>query len=591
MLGGNFDAFFEQKLISNCDIKIYEFSNSNLLLTGADISDFLMERENVCVPSELPYDKVSFKLLDWAGLSSSVKEKLKKSEVIYIKFVVENVETTRSIRLHITKCKVDFFGVTAEIEAQGYLNVATSPSWLVLNKVTSNEAHISPYYASVAETYQKFYLSQGMSVMIAQNSDVAGKYIDNYSINVSFDFDNITDGLDEYEDENDRTDVVALGYPYGTEELLCEVDGGLGSASYEFDEQVVITKVQWRFTNPPTNWYDATWNDTTQYAGGWDLMARRANAWRHTGSELFPYDFRFYGFKTSKYFGDNQHVIFCDFLFDNDTSALANIQAIARDYYSKDYVEFNCRFDPRIEPLDVVYVNNIGAIKVEYISVTYNGGFSGMVRGRKVSDEITVEPLTVNFPNDEVASYFTLTNPNDFAVIAKVYTTDGHLTEIEVSANSTATIDVYGGSTYPYIYADAVKIDIGELNEDTYITVRSKDVYSAKNDTKVVLYKSVKQPVILRNEVWADDFILDIKNPNDVAVTLNIYYSGSNNISYVIGAGNTLELWKNNASQLLLSAQEKHNGTLLDTVDCVFKTTFEGLEIYTKYVDIWEADE
>ena len=78
---------------------------------------------------------------------------------------------------------------------------------------------------------------------------------------------------------------------------------------------------------------------------------------------------------------------------------LLNARNQTRSFYAhKSKVELSCRIDPRIEPLDNVAIPNVGVVKVEKVTLKYNGGFKGSIRGRLVRNMLEdIAKPTVTF--------------------------------------------------------------------------------------------------------------------------------------------------------------------------------------------------
>ena len=170
---------------------------------------------------------------------------------------------------------------------------------------------------------------------------------------------------------------------------------------------------------------------------------------------------------------------------DYDQNEMNYAQAKIRNYYSnKRMIEFECRIDPSIEPLDYITTDGLN-YWVEEVDIDFNGGFTGRIKGRVndntyfVDAPVISEATLINENNYRIV----IDNPNDFAVVVKIYYSGGTLS-YNISANGSLLLTYGNASALSTSVQD--KID-GGLLEAVYCNFEKQDDTSQTSDNTIIL--------------------------------------------------------------------------------------------------------
>ena len=427
--GGNYDTYMAQTVIKNCDVRLYQNQNtSTYFLNKTRIVSFRMERSNEGIVSNAPNDNMVIEIINWNSLGATYKTLMTtRGSYIKVGFVMENVATTYKIVQCVKECKIDKRKNRATLTLCSPFAFMTGNNFIA--EVKYNVFAIAGGTEISAENFDSFplrslttffegvqltamSLGRGVKVPNRTTSEVyppahtqtyppynLGDYyslIDLSTTNTTITLDemNITSVIQESEDDNDRSNIKFYGLQSGTAEQFVSQYAVYSSFPYEvsidlnqFPQKVITSFLIHGHNGQPiidiSNFYYRVSNNSVFFS--------LKNASIEPPYQGSGYYFNLIGYDAkeldrSVLDNETEPYVFLTTLLNGGTK-IATAQSRTRAYYShKTFIEFDCRFDPRIEPLDNIYIAGVGTIKVEKISMTFNGAFKGHIRGRLVKN-------------------------------------------------------------------------------------------------------------------------------------------------------------------------------------------------------------
>lgn len=502
MLGNaNFDTYLSRNLISNCDVVVYENdSGGTILLNKEHIASFTMTRENESAVSFAPNDTAIIEVINWNTLSANTKYWLSQptsyafQNFVYIRFQVNGELTNEAIFFAVEKVEVDTKKWRGKITLCSPFKLKTQPFWgsypldnlgfdALPNDVTAFEhlQHIAVNTAQglVIPNYQDYYWNDYDFV-----TDINRKNID-----VVYNKLNILEDIVESEDDNDRSNITFLGIVNKEGDTLYNVTkqptiiADVPQLNFSFNyggKSFVITSAKVFITHSGS---DVT-NLFTINRGSNDISL---NCRSSSLSTSVNYQCVIKGYEVELARPSTEHYV-KSYAWLEGSAGLLSAQAKTREYYShKKYIEFNCRLDPRIEPLDNVLIDELGIIKIEKVSMTFNGGFRGSLKGRLIRGMQLLDPVLSNLQYDDNSFSFNIKNDNIEDVILHIYASDGtrHYSFF-LGAGDTITITQNNAPNLMQSFEEKAG---GSLGDDVYCYFVDDDVRQrwADSDNVIIL--------------------------------------------------------------------------------------------------------
>ena len=587
-----------------------------------NIESFSMRKTNKGVCESMPNDSVTFTIMDWESIDNDIKTYFLQNtgyNFFAVRFVVENEKTTNGHVFLLKKCEVDERRNKATITGESPYKALTGKNNLVELAILGGGFSIPdlietlPNRASIAEYVQHCAIGLGKGVKQASidftsTPQLANEFVDLVSgFSLALDTKNIYD-YKKYLDEEDRSDVTYYGMVSSGSQTIVGSDYYDVTSAFEkptisksFAQQVSVldfnaVRQQGGSTYNVKNSYELHKRLGIALFGDQHLsfvaVAEYISLSASIGSRYIV-DFLGYTNLSFNVPDTNKYYIKCQSLM-NSSAQLAVAQTNTRVYYScRNYYECECRIDPRIEPLDKVYVDKVGTVAVEDVEINFNGGFRGNFKGRIVGQPM--QPVTIpDYGDDNDFDLVHIHNPNNFQVSAVIHLSTGQLDTYNINANS--TVIVWTDSDNRAMQQEKGRMMNGTLTTDTYVETKMANEPSVVVEEKTVVFYALKAPVITRN-IYNNtgQFAVDIKNPNNCDVKLYVEYSDGT-LEFDVPANSTISLTQANAGVLTDSAKEKATSDLFDTVDCNFIYNYPNTNAgvayaqNTNWVIIWEAD-
>lgn len=437
MLGGtNYYTYMGYDVIKNCDVRVFpNTTGSTYFLYKANIISFRMERTNNGIIDQAPNDNVVIEIANWTSISSTYRDiMLTKGAYLKIAFVVENTQTDYCIVECVKDCKVNKRKNTATLTLQSPFALMSGYNFVAEVKGYIQDRSSFPFVEETFDNYDSFPLrvkttffesvqiasiSKGQSARIKKvaynavyppdhkTTQPAFNQKDYYELvgltgttsDLSINVKSITSDISESIDENDRSNIYFFGLKTGTRDQLCNEYMEVGSnpnypnelvLEFKFGEnQYVITDFHVNITHAGTEYTDEFYYRISN--NSFFAIAKNSSQWQ--GYSFYG---SVYGYKAEELTQEEKEAILDgqDYVYTfspallNGGTKLATAQANARSYYGKrTYIEFDCRLDPRIEPMDVINVSGVGRIRVEKVTMQFNGAFKGHIKGRLVYAE------------------------------------------------------------------------------------------------------------------------------------------------------------------------------------------------------------
>lgn len=585
----NWESYFKQLVIRNCDLKIYDnnYPTKNLLINKTNIQSFSLSHVNSFVCENLPVLDGEVVISDWDKLSYAVRKRFypynpdnpNSPQYFNISFVVENDESN-TFQCLIRKIKVDkdektakvYFGLNTltmskqsssgryyddyprgDIYSQCETNVWTRKSMSMTNKLSHSE-----YLRNIAISTMKGVTYNGVF-----------KIYDINTIDGSYHSKNIYDDYEIDIDDSQKNNLIVYGIEQRTSQLIIHqnnihtnrydvfnvkfdksyvVDGyTVSSSAYGtiYDYDVYISAVGLTFyprprkTNPPHS-YDG--NIVNLTVTGYEAVLINPDE-----NIEVPY-IQTYG------------VV-------NGSQECLNVQAYCRSYYSnKKIISFNCRIDPTIQPLDIIdieFKDKTIRVVIEEVTINFNGGFTGSIKGR-IAEGLRSISLT------QVEDYYTVG---------------------DVFVKPTVTATYFDGTTRDVTNSATFSgFDNTSVGKQTVTVSYTENGKTATASYEITMHPA--KPVI--SGQWFDidtgTYGFDVKNNNNVACQLEIGYSDNDsnvwesvnitvpaNSTYSANAGNIEdENDRNDIGMYFYDYFEQ--GGLADSLYCHFIATVDGVD-------------
>ena len=601
--------YFNQESIQNCDICIcknllYVADLPNdALITKSNILSFSIKETNKIIPTDVPSMLATLKVIGWDDLDSDTQDYLStKGNYVKIFYCVENDYTQNAKIGVITDFKVDRknFNATITIESPFVLMDNRCDTIYGFGATPSDTDNLMPFPITLAQQYQLTALGSRLGIYIPAMGNDPDEPHYHTDLCYAFPIESVKGVQDilylknvyDWETQTDKVDksnVVVYGWKVEDEEttivngrvVMAEdttggfVDGTYYDHVYKFPytPKELYTNIRCEIK---LNLHQQSW-DLVPYHY-WDTSF--FNLSYEAGSDLYD-EFMYareylYGYKCvePEYPQNDIPYIFCSTLL-NEGAKCLDLQTKARDYWSNnELVEIDCRFDPRLECADTIYIEEIGKIVIEEYKLDFNGGFKGHIVGRKLGD-MTCNPVSIsNMLYDNVSFSFRMTNTNNRRIRADFYYGNTLITSKDLNPNIIANITQ---STLPDLMPYFVQAFDNELEDDVYITTNDYYLPNLKASTTTLLIeKSLVVPEVVDMDLTYDeDWSITIRNNNNKNLKLHVHCR-QGEVELNILANSDLELNHANADMLEDSISTYLNEQLLDDVYAYFEDVNSG---------------
>lgn len=405
--------------LKNCNVKIYT-TNDYLLLDKSNISEFNIVSRNSYVCDQIPTAECEVKVINFDSLSSTIKSYLlildDVDNYFKIKYTVNGVETS-FVRVVLKDYKISRKGDTASLTFGSPLSCLSkravnfyfgttrsntgSPASSGSNGVKFGLSRAELFPIRCLQNRQGIYYDYGSGT---QDSEFSTKSLST-TADGNFNGINVIDDFEIDSDNPDKSSIELYGAISGGNIEDIEVtftvppSGQPVGATYINNGEDFVVKgftVKTSGGGVYDNSFSVSIYNDKLYLGLLQSATRPAEGteliWtikRGTLSLKNPTD-------NSKTYIQSEGV---PTLGSSDDSTLEYV----RTYYGNNkIISFQCRIDPTLEPLDIVDIPIEGVnyrVALEEVSITFNGGFKGSIKGRIlemiVSMDFGVEPYKV----------------------------------------------------------------------------------------------------------------------------------------------------------------------------------------------------
>lgn len=478
-----FDDAFNNYLISGADLTLKDTSDSLICHNDKIVSASISYR-NSWVCKNLPNISASVRVF-WNKLSATNQNKLStKNAPVCLYYKVENKSTTEPIMLYVKNATIDYDERFATIELVDILQILTQDLMTVGTTKYKANIHISewgtyikqasnlinsfiyeydPYVINfrsdrtLAEAIQEIAINTGCAICFepAQVSNVwkmniafrqytnASRYVVYPSLNIH----NVISNAYTLADETTSVEVVSL-YNMNIEPNI--------SYSKILPTDVFYIGCNYMFsTGGSVQVYNT--NGTaigTAQCDSKGYIHFTPTSW--STAEDITVAITLNVDNIQQYVSTNNTAIISSMT--HDVSINLAIQTEAEAYYANDeYLEYNCRMNPAIIPLD-----NANGVLVEEVKLEFNGAYSGTIKGRKVKNKVLVY-ISADNPKTNYYQYDTFVKPTMTAYYndgtSEVVTNDCVFSGYNLNNYGTQTVNVsytYNGVTKTFGYVITV---------------------------------------------------------------------------------------------------------------------------------------
>ena len=404
------NSVINNSVLKNCGIFVTDNDGWNLL-GDTNISKFTCRSRNCWVCEKIPTDDCYIDIIEWDSLNSTQQTYLStKSNIVKVGYGVGGVTTLKARPLVIDSIKIDRHQKTAQLHLVSPFSLMTSTSKIDLSRTWGEREQLM----AVSSIYGIRIPNLGYNALNPEPltivNDEAGLGVQSLSCGIShvigystsqatFNSKNIYDW--NYVEDEDKSDTVIYGRETGTETPF-------GISSYTEDGLVFYQagKVYVNF-NYSTEYIFTRYSIETklQGIGDWtflqDVSASDFDAMGLTGiydepaitiDQNFDYRFTLRGFQVNMASipaNVSTHYIQTPYLQNGSNQHFIVQMAIFAYYSNTKMVEIDCRIDPRFEPLDVITCTldtTTCVLCIEEIYIEFDGGFSGKIIGRVISE-------------------------------------------------------------------------------------------------------------------------------------------------------------------------------------------------------------
>ena len=502
MLGNNdFDTIFAKSLITDCNIFVVA-NEGGALLDKAHISSFTMTRENECAVSFAPNDTAVLEIINWNTLSADAKYIFSKptsygfQNFVWLFFVADNEQTNYGICFAVEKVEVNTKKWRAKITLCSPFRTKIRPVWGDFSLDTYG-FDAMPSDVTAFEELQHIAVNTGRGLIIPNYQDYYWNdydFVDDINrgqVDVTFNKKNILGDIVESEDDNDRSEITFVGIANKTgEELFSEtkqptLTSGVPTLNFTLsygNKSFIITEAKVYITHSGS---DVTNLFTiSKYSTRISLYCRSSSL--STGVN-YQCIIKGYEVELAKPTTDTYVK---SYTWLEGSAGLLETQAKTREYYShKKYIEFDCRLDPRIEPLDNIFIDNLGVIKIEKVTMTFNGAFKGRLKGRLIQDMTLKAPVITDvgwYPQvDPNSFHFNVKNDNPVTAVVRIVASDGtYEYDFTIQPYTMITITQVNA---PNLMSSFMEKADGNLGDDVYCFLYVPTHEWGQSDSSIIL--------------------------------------------------------------------------------------------------------
>lgn len=455
----------KKQVINSANVLIKNASNV-LIADKLSLLNYQYRARNSWICKEYPSYEITFTILNWNTFA--YRNDLVKGALISISYMLENL-TTSDVRWYVVyDNKYDYQSGKMTIKAYSPLQALTSNASYIMGKTTTE------LISEIASKYISYGLSVGTNRNSYQTMRVPCKITDGELLQHIAITTNCCLRLNEKTITLTNYKEIISGYVFDTINILNKLNNSISDiasnvvvATYYNGEVGQLGTAEKRSINASaifgiTYYYqgdeEAT-NITIKTSGGTPITPSSISyyndmVWaRFSSSANTTYILTANGTKVNQETTQDANATTIQSVMVLDSEHADRIRQNASDYYNyKTIVDFECRIDPRVEPLDALYIENLANyIYVEEVVIQFNGGFKGNIKGRYKNDFSALAPYITSLSYTIGNFSFRINNPNPFPVNCYIE---------------------YGNGTI---------IDKGTINPNTYIIVNKSNTPDLAN--------------------------------------------------------------------------------------------------------------
>lgn len=386
----------------DCNVKIYD-KDDNLLLDKVHIASFSIVSRNSFVCDQIPTDECQVKLVDYANISSSIKTYLTthqndRTYYLKLKYVVNGIETTGFKYLVVKSFKIQrlqkeaIFNLASPLSCLSERAVNFELGYFTTGKSVAWGCRGAKYELTRAELFPVRCLQERKGIKYTFGSNTQDTEFEYKEMTISTNDGNYS-GIniyDDYEINSDNPDKSSINI-YGSgnggnlDNVVVNFTAASGSAGLPDPVELTESRYVRGYTVQTSG--GGTW--TSKYRVRIDndriRLVYYPNESRPSDGTSMIWTLQL-GTLSSRNPTDNSVA----YVQNDGVPTMGSSDDLClkyvRTYYGNtNIISFECRIDPTLEPLDLINLtvdDNNYRVALEEITVNFNGGFNGTVKGR-----------------------------------------------------------------------------------------------------------------------------------------------------------------------------------------------------------------
>ena len=477
----------DARLRDKCNVHIYvgSIGPTTLICDKSNISSFKYRGTASWIAKDIPTHEIVFTILKWTNYN--YKASIDYANILYLKYVLGGLETTGFRTYKIYDMEYDYNKDTMTVYAQSKIATLTSAASYTLGQDTTTILQTMLAYTFNALHITRSFNADYMPFRVTRAELIQQIALCNYSSFYEQDDEFYMESYEELNPSRTYSELNIMNVISAFTKSISDIPTTINIGTW-FNETTLVDLGTVSYVVPlnptPANIYITMPYQSQYYTIATNCTVKRGsttitpttltiNNTGVTARIMNPVAGATYYLSVKAYAQvqenkqEQDQLTFTTPLL-SDGSLADTVKTKTSIYYALNkMIEFDCRIDPAIEPLDLLYISDKDIfIYVEKVEITFNGAFNGFIRGRDA--ELTIQPLRVDNieydPYDEDYA-FRIHNDNLFPVKVKIHYSGG---TIDMGVVGAKTYKDVSNISCPQLLQSFRAKDMQDLNDDVY---------------------------------------------------------------------------------------------------------------------------